>query len=213
MNGEKARIASISSPNSSIRSGLAAGGREDVDDPAANRELAALLDPLHSLVARERQVLGERVDPGLVADGQVEPGRARVQRRHELGERGRRGADDPAGGEHVERACPLAHEVRRRLEPGLPADAAAREERDVFLAEVPGRRLGRVPGVRVLGEQQSKRPAETEVERREEERNAGSETRAPAPRSSSAKAASRSLAASSRASGCSEGAVGRSAGP
>ena len=46
---------------------LAAGRREDVDEPAAHRELAALLDPLDPLVAGGGELLGERVDPGLVA--------------------------------------------------------------------------------------------------------------------------------------------------
>ena len=60
---------------------VAAGGREDVDDPAADRELPTLLDPLDALVPGERQMLGEAVDPGLVTDGQVEPRRSRLRRR------------------------------------------------------------------------------------------------------------------------------------
>ena len=152
---------------------VAAGGREDVDDPAADRELAAFLHPLHPLVARQGQLLGEAVDPRLVADGQVEPRRASFRRRRPLRERRRRRADEPAGGEHVERPGPLAHEMRRRLEPRVPADAAAREERDLLLAEVPGRRLGRVSRVRVLGEQHEQRAAEVQVERREDGRQPG----------------------------------------
>ena len=54
---------------------LAARGREDVDDPATHRELAALLGPVDSLVAGERERLREPVEAGLVAD--VEPDRLR----------------------------------------------------------------------------------------------------------------------------------------
>ena len=41
---------------------LAPGRREDVDEPAADGELAALLDALDALVARRGEVLGERVE-------------------------------------------------------------------------------------------------------------------------------------------------------
>ena len=47
--------------------GLAAGGRVDVDDAAAKRELAALLGLVDALVAGERDLFGEGVDSRLVA--------------------------------------------------------------------------------------------------------------------------------------------------
>ena len=104
---------------------LAARRREDVDEPAAHRELAALLDALDALVAGERERLGERLDARLVAARDAERRRARraaasaPRARPPRSRRARRG-------EHVEGARPLADEVRRRLQPGLPADAAAR---------------------------------------------------------------------------------------
>ena len=100
---------------------LAPGRRIDVDDAAAERELAALLRLLDALVAREREVLGERVDPLLVARSNADRLGARLGRRHALGERGCRGADEPAGGEDVEGARPLADEVRRRLQARSPS--------------------------------------------------------------------------------------------
>ncbi len=115
-------------------------------------------------------MLGECVDARLVPDGEVEPRRAGGRRGHQLRERGRRCADEPAGGEHVERPSPLADEVRRRLEPRPPADAAARQQRHPIVAEVPGGGLGGVPGVCVLGEQADERAVEVKVERREDER-------------------------------------------
>ena len=64
-------------------------------------------------------------------------------------QRSRRRADESAAFEHVERSRPLADEVRRRLEAGAPADAAAREKRDLVVAEVPRGRFGDVPRVGV----------------------------------------------------------------
>ena len=60
--------------------------------------------------------------------------------------------------------------MRRRLEPGAPADAAARQERDAIVAEKPGGRLGRVARVGVLGEHDHEPPHELDVESGEEER-------------------------------------------
>ena len=56
---------------------LAAGAREDVDEPAAHGDLAALLDPLDPLVPGERELLGERLDPRLVAARELDRSRAR----------------------------------------------------------------------------------------------------------------------------------------
>ena len=149
---------------------LAAGGREDVDEAAADGELAALLGALDPLVAGEREVLGEAVEAGLAAD--LEPDRLRPlrRRRHALGERGRGGGDEAAAREHVERARPLADEVRRRLEAGAPADAAARQERDALGADEPAGRLGEVARVGVLGQEHDEPALELLVQRREQER-------------------------------------------
>ena len=127
VNGENARTASISSPKSSMRSGSRPVAREDVDEAAAHGELPALVGPLDPLVAGERQA--SRPASRCQARRRREPGRA--------------GGRAPAGGmpsataaaeaqtrppaaEHVERPGALADEVRRRLEPGAPAHAAAR---------------------------------------------------------------------------------------
>ncbi len=149
---------------------LAAGRREDVDDAAAHRELAAVVDALDALVAGDRERFREPLDADLASRAELERLRSRARRRQRLRERAGRRADEPAGGEDAERAGPLADEMRRRLEPGLPADAAARQEPDLLLAEEPGRRLGGVAGVGVLGQQADERPLELLVERREHDR-------------------------------------------
>ena len=149
---------------------LAAGRREDVDEPAADGELAALLDALDPLVARERERLGELLERPLAADLELERLRALIGRRHALGERRCRRADEPAAREHVERTSPLADEVRRRLEPGAPADAAARQQPDALRPEEPGRGVGGVARVLILGHEDDERALELLVERREHER-------------------------------------------
>ena len=90
-----------------------------------------------------------------------------------LGESGGRCADEAAGREDVESACPLSDEVRRRLEARAPAHAAAGEERDAVVAEEPGRGLGDVARVGVLGREHDERAAELFVERRDDERQSG----------------------------------------
>src|SRR5579884_135978 len=149
---------------------LAAGGREDVDQAAAHGELAALLDALDPFVARVRQVLGDRVEPWLVAARERERGGARPGRRHALGQRDRRRADEPTRLQHGQGAGPLADQVRRRLQPRGVADAARGEERDPLLAEEPGRRLGDVPRVRVVRQRDDEPALELLVQRRQHER-------------------------------------------
>ena len=131
---------------------LAAGRREDVDEPAAHGELATLVDPVDPLVAGEREMLGEPVDARLVADAdrqRLRPGRTG---RQPLRERASGGADETPGREHVESAIALADEVRRRLEPRLPADPTAREQRHGRVPREPRGGLGRVAGVGVVGQ-------------------------------------------------------------
>jgi hypothetical protein len=76
--------------------------------------------------------------------------RPRLFGRDALGRADGRGADEAAGSEHLEGARPLTEQVRRRLEPAAPADAARGEETDPLLAEEPGRCLGGVPRLRVI---------------------------------------------------------------
>ena len=149
---------------------LAAGRREDVDEAAAHGELAALLDAVDPLVAGERELLGERVEPGRVAGRERDRLGPSLGRRHRLGERRGRGADEPSGGEDVERPRALADEMRRRLEPRAPVHAAAREQRDPLLAEEPARALGRVASIGVLGQQHDERAAQLLVQRGQQQR-------------------------------------------
>jgi hypothetical protein len=144
---------------------LAARRRVDVDDPAAEGELPALLGLVDALVAGQRELLGEDVDAGVVAGREVHRRRSGSGWRHRLGERCGRGADEPAGREDVQGARPLAHEVRRRLEPRAPADTTAREERDVLVPDEPAGGLGDVARVRVLGREHDERSRQLLVER------------------------------------------------
>ena len=152
---------------------LAPGCRIDVDDASAERELASLLRLLDALVAREGEVLGQRVDPLVVARSNTNRLGARLGRGQGLGERGCRGADEPAGGKDVEGTRPLADEVRRRLEARAPAHPAAREERDPVVAEEPGGGLGDVVRVGVLGREHDERAAELLVEGGNDKRQCG----------------------------------------
>ncbi len=152
---------------------LAPGRRIDVDDASAEGELPSLLRLVDALVAREGEVFDEGVDAPVVAGANANRLGAGPGRGHALGERGSRCADEAAGGEDVEGACPLPDEVRRRLEARAPAHAPAGEERDAVVAEEPGRGLGDVARVRVLGREHDERAAELFVERRDDERQSG----------------------------------------
>ena len=144
---------------------LAAGGREDIDDAAADRELAALLDALHSRVPGERELPGEAAAPRLVADPQPDRLRTLGERRQRIGQRTSRGAHETSTGEDVESAETLTDEMGRRLEPGAVSDAATGEQCDLVLPDVPGDGVGRVPGVRILGQEHEQRPAELSMQR------------------------------------------------
>jgi hypothetical protein len=149
---------------------LAAGGGEDVHEAAANGEPTALVRLLDALVAGERERLRHLLEPEPGAHSQTQRLRARRRRRHAFGERRRGRAHEPAGGQDVERPGPLADQVRRRLEAGVPAHASARQQRDPFLAQEPGRGLGDVACVAVLGRHEHERTAEVLVQRRDDER-------------------------------------------
>ena len=149
---------------------LAARGREDVEEAAADGELAALLSPLDPLVACKREVLREAFETGLAADGELERLGPGCGRWHSLGKRGRGRGDEASGSEHVQRTGALADEVGRRLEPGAPADAAAREQRNVLGADEPAGRLGEVARVGVLRQQHDEAVLEVLVQRRQQER-------------------------------------------
>ncbi len=149
---------------------LSARRREDVDDPAAHGEVAALLDAVDALVARERERFGKRVDPRFISRRDAQRGGPNGRRRDGLGERERRGADEPAGLEQLERTRTLADEVRRRLEPRAPANAAGGQQPDAFLADEPGGGLGDVARVGVFGQENAEPAAGLFVQRGEQER-------------------------------------------
>ena len=152
---------------------LATRRREDVDEAAPDGELPALVHAIDPLVARERELLGEPVDARLVADSQLERERSGLERRQAVGERPGGRADETAGRERVQRPVPLAHEVRGRREARLEAHAAARKQRDTVAAEEPPRRLRRIAGVGVLGEENEQSASQLLVERGKEERQYG----------------------------------------
>jgi hypothetical protein len=112
--------------------GALLGGGVDVEQAAADRELAALLDLVDALVARLHQVVGDLVEVEQVAFAQSETVRAQLGVGDLLRERS--GAHDHHRllaaarrvGERVERRHPEAHEVRRRGQMRLVGDAAAR---------------------------------------------------------------------------------------
>ncbi len=149
---------------------LAAGRREDVDDAAAHRELAAIVDPLDPLVAGERERLRQALDPWLESRPQLDRLGTRIRRRQPLRERPSRGADESAARQHVERPRPLADEVRRGRKARLPCDASARQQADRLVAEEPGCALGGVASVRVLRQEHDQTALHALVERRKQER-------------------------------------------
>src|SRR5215831_7452698 len=63
--------------------------------------------------------------------------------------------------------------MRWRLEPRAGVDAAAREQTDRAVAEVPGDRIGGVTSLLVLGEEADERALERRVQRREHDRQRG----------------------------------------
>jgi hypothetical protein len=181
---------------------IAPGRREDVDQPAANGELTTVVHALDPLVAREREHLREAVDTELAPWGELDRHGPRIDRWQPFGDGMGRRADEPTAGQDVEGTCTLADEVGRRLEPRLPADAAARQVADDVVSEEPGSGLRRVACVRVLGQQAEKRPPELLVERPEDDRQ-GRLGRALAQRLASSP--SRSYSATSRTNVCSTG--------
>src|SRR6185312_2878300 len=95
---------------------LAPGRREDVHQAATNGELPALVGTLDALVAGQREGLRQRLQADFFARPDPHGLGSRLLRRHGLGERGSRGADETAGGKDVERTRALTDEVRRRIE-------------------------------------------------------------------------------------------------
>ena len=147
---------------------LASGGREDVDDAAADGELPAVVDAVDAVVAGERKQLRERFDADLEPGSELDRRRPRARRRERLRERAGRRAHEPAALEERQRSRSFSDEVRRRLETGLPRHAAARQEADLLVAEEPRGGLGRVARVGVLRQEADERTLEPLVERGEQ---------------------------------------------
>ena len=134
------------------------GRAEDVEDAAADRELAALLDLVGALVAGLDQQLGDVVEVDLLAlvEDEARPGAARRRgpprrarprwRRRPAARRRRRLA-----GERVERPDPQADEVRRRRQVRLVAGPARRVVADPARGQVGAERAGEVAGADVVG--------------------------------------------------------------
>ena len=113
--------------------GAVLGRRVDVEQAAAGRELAAVVDLVDALVARRDEVAHAVVEVEQVADAQREGVRAQARVGDLLGERDGGHDDDRRRGaagfqERVQRRDAQADEMRRRREVRLVRDAAARVE-------------------------------------------------------------------------------------
>ena len=110
---------------------LGAGRREDVEDVAAHRQLAAIADTLDARVARSRRARRRASSRGELSPALDVQGRGR---RSGGGMRSTSAAAEiatsPAGLEQPEPARALADEVRRGLEPRAVGDAARGDESD-----------------------------------------------------------------------------------
>ena len=153
--------------------GALLGRREDVEDPAADRELAAVLDLLGALVARLGEQLGDVAEVDLLAAVQRRSPRGAARRRGPPRRGRRRWRRRPAArrsrlavGERVERADPQADEVRRRGEVGLVAGAA----RGV-VADAPRRQVGAELAGEVAGARRRRRRRRAPAGRRAPRRN------------------------------------------
>ena len=96
--------------------GVVLGRREDVEHPAADRELAAVLHLVDPLVAGRRQVLNRFVEVEQLTLGDREAVRAQARVGDLLGQRHGADHDDRLAvvEQRVKRGDPLADQVRRR---------------------------------------------------------------------------------------------------
>ena len=137
----------------------------DVEDAAAKRELAPLLDLVDALVAALDEELGDVGEVDLLAAMEGEPGRPQGGVGDRLGERDRAGDDQrrrlvasPAlAGQRVERGDPQPDEVGRRRDVGLVAGPARRVEADRPRREEGAEVARQVAGGAVVGGDQERR--------------------------------------------------------
>ena len=150
------------------------GGGEDVEDPAAQGELATLLHLVGALVSGLDEELGDLPEIDLLANRQGEPPGAQGGVGHRLGQRHRAGNHhrglDPAlpSGERIERGDAQPDEVRRWCEVRLVAGAAGGVE-----PRPPGRQVrvqlaGEVAGSDVVGRHEERRAAGQAIVRLDE---------------------------------------------
>ncbi len=152
------------------------GGAEDVEDAAADGELAALLDLLDPVVAGAVEVAGDRREVDLPALGDREAGRAQGGVGHRLGQR--RGAGDDhrvvLAPERVESVDPQPDQVRRRGDVGGEAGPARGVEADAARRQVGAQVGGEVAGGAVVGADDQRRalgePAVVLEQRRQQQR-------------------------------------------
>ena len=134
------------------------GGRVEVEDAAADGELAAVVDLVDALVAGGHELLADLVEVEQVADARWRSacGRSAGSGTFSLSATAlttTTGGSSPLGAlgeQRVERGDAQADEVRRRREVRLVGDAAARVEAHGPRAPATraGRRRGRAPGGR-----------------------------------------------------------------
>ena len=153
------------------------GRRVDVEQPAADRELAAVLDLVDALVPGGDEVARALVEVEQLADLEGEAVRAQRRVGDLLGQ-GDRGHDDDGGlgagaaiQQRVERGDAQADEVRRRRQVRLVRDAAARIEAHGARPQ-PGAQVGgEVARGPVVARDDHRRPARVAVgERRDQVR-------------------------------------------
>ena len=126
--------------------GALLGGRVDVEDVSSQGELPAVLDLVHALVAAGHELFGRLLQVEQAALLDLEAVRAQLGVGHLLGQRhGRRDEHRRLVPEQrVERRDAQPHQMRRRCQVGLVADARAPGRSAPGAA--PGRRAGRPPG-------------------------------------------------------------------
>ena len=121
---------------------LGSGRREDVEDVAADRQLAAVADALDARISRGHERGDRLVAHELAAALGVQGRGPALAGRDALDQSGRRDRHKPAGLEQPEPARALADEVRCGLETRAVGDAARRHEADHLRRCVPGSLVG-----------------------------------------------------------------------
>ena len=142
---------------------LILGRGEDVEDPAADRELAAVVDLLDPLVAAAGEQLGDVAEVDLLAPREREAGRPQRRVGDRLGERHGAGDDDrrllvAIADEGVEGGDPEADEVWRRRQVRLVAGPPGRVVADAARRQVGAELAGEVTGAAIVGGDDEQRP-------------------------------------------------------